>query len=172
MSDDAFEREKACFEHNTTQMRALNEQMSKVPTMSITLTGGLWFAASQAPALDLSIKFWLLIFAGIANLGLALSCFRIRDVMQSYLEKIEEFAPQYFVTGRPKQPRLEKFTNYSMITIYAALMISAAGMSLVGAFLFYWPLHADYKILWMVVTLLIVAAAGVYFLRRKPDEAN
>jgi hypothetical protein len=169
MSEDAFEREKACFEHNTTQMRALNEQMGKVPTMSITLTGGLWFAASQAPALEMPIKFWLLIFAGVANLGLVLSCFRIRDVLQSYLEKIEEFAPEYFVTGRPKRPRLERFSHYSMITIYASLMIAAAVMSVMGAFLFYWPLHHDYKIFWMIVTLLIVAAAAVYFLRRKSN---
>jgi len=172
MSDDAFEREKACFEHNTTQMRALNEQMGKVPTMSITLTGGLWFAASQAPALDTSIKFWLLIFAGIANIGLALSCFRIRDVMQSYLEKIEEFAPEHFVTGKPKKPRLEAFSHYSMITIYVALMGAAALMSFIGAFLFYWPLQADYKILWMIVTLLIVAAAVLYLVKRKSDGAS
>src|SRR5690242_12138578 len=98
---DSFEREKACYEHNAAQMRSLNEQMNRVPTVSVTITGGLWFAAAQIPVLDGAIKFGLLVFAGFANLGLTLACFRIRDVIQSYLEKMKTFAPKHFVDGNP-----------------------------------------------------------------------
>jgi hypothetical protein len=165
MPDDSFEREKACFEHNTSQMRALNEQMTRVPPIAITLTGGLWFAASQVPALDETIKFGLLIFAGIANVGLAFSCFRIRDVMQSYLEKIEEFAPAYFVSGRPKNPFLRGLSDYSMISIYASLMFAAAIMSFTGALTAYWPfaLHRC----WGLVVLAVAFAICAFIARRR-----
>lgn len=167
MTDEAFEREKACYEHNTAQMRALNEQMNKVPTISITLTGGLWFAASQAPVPDIAIKFGLLIFAGVANIGLILACYRIRDVMQSYLDKIQEFAPQYFAPGRPKKPILEKFSDYSMITVYSALMGAAAVMSYVGAFFFYWPFSFELRWIGIVVLFLIHGIAAALLLRKK-----
>lgn len=136
--DNAFEREKLCYQHNTAQMRALNEQMTRVPPIAITLTGGLWFAASQG-SVDPVIKFGLLLFAGIANVGLGFSCFRIRDVMKSYLEKIEEFDPAYFANGRPKKPLLPWFVDYSMITIYVSLMGAAALLSIGGALTTFWP---------------------------------
>jgi hypothetical protein len=167
MTDETFEREKASFEHNTAQMRALNEQMSKVPTISVTLTGGLWFAAAQSPTVDLSIKFGLLIFAGIANLGLVLACFRIRDVLESYLEKIKEFAPHHFATGRPKKPFLEKFSHYSMITVYAGLMGSAAVLSFIGAFFYYWPAAPEYRWLGVIAFLIILGVIAAVLLHKK-----
>src|SRR5437868_5839840 len=124
MTDEAFEREKLCYQHNTAQMRALNEQMTRVPPIAITLTGGLWFAASQA-TVDPVIKFGLLLFAGVANVGLGASCYRIRDVIESYLAKIKEFDPAHFADGRPAKPRWW-FSDYSMITIYVSLMGAAA----------------------------------------------
>jgi hypothetical protein len=169
MPDDPFEREKASYQHNTTQMRALNEQMTRVPTIAITLTGGLWFAASQATGLDATIKFGLLIFAGIANVGLALSCFRIRDVMQSYLEKIEQFAPAHFVNGRPKNPLLKGFSDYSMISIYAFLMAAAAIMSFGAAFTVYWPFALSR---WCGVAILVIALAICAFLAKRGTIAN
>jgi hypothetical protein len=167
MSDEAFEREKASYTHNSAQMRALNEQMNKVPPISITLTGGLWFAASQAPVPDIIIKFGLLVFAGIANIGLILACYRIRDVLQSYLDKIKEFEPRSFATGRPEKPVLERFSHYSMITVYSALMGSAALMSYVGAFFFYWPVSFEYRWLGIVVFLIIHGIAVGFLLLKK-----
>jgi hypothetical protein len=159
---EAFEREKACYEHNATQMRSLNEQMNRVPTVSLTITGGLWFAAAQIPALDGVIKFGLLIFAGFANVGLTLACFRIRDVIQSYLENMRSFEPKYFVEGIPARPFLKRFSHYSMITVYASLMIIAAIMSFIGAFYFYWPFANEYRVLGIAILFAIIFIGGAW----------
>ena len=87
--------------------------------------------------------------------------------MQSYLEKIQEFAPEYFVDGRPKKPLLPTLSHYSMISIYAALMASAAILSFVGAFFFYWPLHASYRWIGIVLGLAAIAALVVGLLKKK-----
>jgi hypothetical protein len=118
MSNEPFEREKVCYEQNFEQFRSLNEQMNRVPTIA------------------------LLVFAGLANVALGLSCLRIRDVMQSYAEKIRAFNETSFASGRPARATLGRFGDYSMIGIYAVLMVFAALLSWVGAFTFYWPFAA------------------------------
>jgi hypothetical protein len=156
-----FDREKAAFDHNAAQMRALNDQMGKVPALAVTITGGLWFAASQVRDIDPAIKFGLLIFAGFINLALVIACIRIRDVLQSYLEKIEDFAPGHFANGKPKRPLLTKLGAYSMIGIYCAIMVVAATMSFVGAMFFYWPFHVNYW--WFGAIAIILPAFFVIF---------
>jgi hypothetical protein len=74
MSNEPFEREKVCYEQNFEQFRSLNEQMNRVPTIAVTLTGGLWFGAAVTQNMDLMIRFALLVFAGLANVALGLSC--------------------------------------------------------------------------------------------------
>lgn len=153
--EQKFTREKTAFEHNASQMRALNDQMSRVPTASITITGGLWFAAAQVQSTETSIKFWILLFACVANIALILAAIRVRDVLQSYIEVIERFAPGQFGRGVPKSPILGKFVSYSMIFIYCSLMAAAAVMSLIGAILFYWP--ANQQSVAFIGILLVVA---------------
>lgn len=168
MTDDAtFEREKACFDHNCAQVRMLSKQMGRVPTVAVTLTGGLWFAAAQAQ-IDGKARFGLFLFAGFANIGLALSCFRIRDVIESYLEKIREFSPNNFSTGRPRRPTLHKFSKYSMISVYAGLMVVAAIMSFAAAFIFYWPFAEAYRWLSIFVFLLMLIALAGSILDKRP----
>jgi hypothetical protein len=132
MSNEPFEREKVCYEQNFEQFRSLNEQMNRVPTIAVTLTGGLWFGAAVTQNMDLMIRFALLVFAGLANVALGLSCLRIRDVMQSYAEKIRAFNETSFASGRPARPTLGRFGDYSMIGIYAVLMVFAALLSWVA----------------------------------------
>ena len=163
--DPNFTREKTAFEHNAAQMRALNDQMGKIPAASVTLTGGLWFAAAQTPVPEVSIKFWILLFACVANVCLILAAIRVRDVLQSYIEAIEKFAPNDFARGKPKNPILGKLGSYSMIFIYCFLMGMAALMSFVGAITFYWPWAqnphvAVVGILLIVAFLLIIAVKG------------
>lgn len=167
MQNDDFEREKLAFGHNTAQMRALNEQMNKVPTIAVTLTGGLWFAASQAPVQDVSIRFGLMMFAGFANLGLILACYRVRDVLESYLERIKEFAPLHFADGKPKQPFLGKMSNYSMITVYTCLMATAAAMSFIGGFTFYWPFPVTSRWVGWVVLIAVLAVFYCWLFKKK-----
>lgn len=166
MTDNAFEREKTCYEQNNQQMRALSEQMSRVPTVAITLSGGLWFGASQTPSVDAEIRFILFLFAGIVNVGLALSCFRIRDVIQSYSEKVQEFAPKHYANGRPTHPILRKFSNYSMISIYVTLMIAAALLSFSSAFYFYWPFDKSWRHIGATVFALLLVGVGAYLFKQ------
>ena len=103
------------------------------------LTGGLWFVAALTKEVDSTIRFGLLFFAGICNLALVLAAFRIRDVLESYFEKLRAFNEASYASGSPAQPVLGIFGNYSMISIYCALMLVASGLSFIGAFFFYWP---------------------------------
>jgi hypothetical protein len=137
--EDEFEREKVCYEQNFEHARALNAQMNQIPTLAITLTGGLWFAAGVTEKMQNPMRFGLLVFAGLCDIGLVLVILRVRDVFDSYLERIEAFRPESFVAGRPQQPKMGRLGSYSMVTVYALLMFAACLLSMVGAFVFYWP---------------------------------
>lgn len=114
-------------------------QMNNVPVLSMTLTGGLWFGAGVTDKLFLEIRFGLLLFSGLCNIAFILAALRIRDVFHSYLEKIEEFNPNSFCTGKPKKPTTGKLGSYSMISIYCTLMGIGGIFSFLGAHIFYWP---------------------------------
>lgn len=150
-----FEREKLCYEQNYEQARSLNTQMNQIPTLAITLTGGLWFAAGLSEKMQNPMRFMLLIFAGLCDIGLVLAILRVRDVFRSYLEKLEAFHPAAFVEGRPKNPKIGRLGNYSMVTVYSLLMFTACIFSLIGAFAFYWPFDP------MMIPVGIVAAVGI-----------
>ena len=159
MSDEPNLREQLCYQQNFEQARSLNVQMNQVPVLAITLTGGLWFGAGVVEDLATEIRFALLMFAGLCNLSLILAVLRIRDVLESYLEKIEEFNPTAFASGRPRKPKLSRLRSYSMITIYCTLMLIGAFFSFLGALWKYWPLE-DFQwagIVVLVSVLLIVS---------------
>jgi hypothetical protein len=113
--------------------------MNQIPTLAITLTGGLWFAAGVTEKMQTPMRFGLLIFAGLCNIGLVLAILRVRDVFNSYLERLQAFHPASYVGGRPTSPKMGRLGNYSMVTVYALLMLMASLLSLFGAFTFYWP---------------------------------
>jgi hypothetical protein len=46
--------------------------------------------------------------------------------------------------------------DYSMVTVYALLMLAASVLSVLGAFTFYWPFEAQMRPLGIVVTLGIL----------------
>lgn len=117
-----FEREVASFTHNSEHLRHLNSQMNHVPIISITLTGGLWYAESLDAA-SYDTKFLLLIFAAICNVCFIAICLRIRDVLQSCLEHIESFHPESFANGQPAIPILGlQNKGHLMITSYTFMM--------------------------------------------------
>ena len=66
----------------------------------MTLTGGLWFGAGVTEHIPTEIRFALLLFAGLCNLALILAVLRVRDVLESYLEKIKTFREASFASGR------------------------------------------------------------------------
>jgi len=105
IQQNEFEREKVCYKQNFEQARSLNAQMNQIPTLAITLTGGLWFAAGLTERMQTPMRFGLLIFAGLCNIGLVLAILRVRDVFHSYLEGLRAFHPPGYVEGRPKNPK-------------------------------------------------------------------
>lgn len=149
-----FERERVCYEQNFEQARSLNGQMNQIPTVAITLTGGLWFAAGLTVKMQAQMRFGLLIFAALCDVGLGLAILRVRDVFHSYLEKLKVFHPPSFVEGRPTRPKMGRLGSYSMVTVYALLMFAACLLSLFGAFTFYWPFQPK------MMPVGIVAAVG------------
>lgn len=129
-----FQREKAAFEQNSEQVRGLNQIMWQVPTIALTLTGGLWYAVATIKGADAEIRFGLLIFGALGNFSLALMVVRVRDVLQAYLEKIGEFHPPSYPNVPSGwsllPPRLGK---RGVQTVFTAMMYIAALASFVGA---------------------------------------
>lgn len=172
MSDSDFEREKVCYEQNFEQARSLNSQMNQVPVLAMTLTGGLWFAAGVTENLYSEIRFGLLLFAGFCNIALILATLRIRDVFHSYLERIKQFRPESFACGKPEDPKVPQLGDYSMITIYCALMAIGSVLSFAGALGFYWPF--DF-VRWIGIASLVSVLGALYltlFKRRKKGGAG
>lgn len=153
---EKFSRAKVCYEQNFLQFRSLNEQMNRVPTIAVTLTGGLWYGAAIAQGVDVFVRFGLLMFAGISNVALILSAYRIRDVMSNYQEKLKEYDPDSYASGTPITPSMPRFSNYSMISIYSALMGVTALFSFIGAFFFYSPFAGPIQWAGFVLTLWVV----------------
>lgn len=150
----AFEREKVCYEQNFQQMRSLNDQMNRIPTIAVTLTGGLWYGASLTNGLDHTIRFGLIILAGFCDLALILACIRTRDVIESYLEKIKSFDAANFASGRPSSPLLGKMSNYGMIRVYCYLLAIVAALSFLGAISYYWPFCTSRA--WGIVGIILL----------------
>ncbi len=129
MSDNEFERNKASYEQNSETFRSLNQIMWQVPIIAMTLTGGLWFGASQIPN-EIVLRSSLLILAGVANIGLIFVLIRVRFVMGQILNKLESFNPRGFVAARGN-----KFYNRShlVVTTFCVVLSISAAVSLIGA---------------------------------------
>jgi hypothetical protein len=171
MNDNDFEREKVCYEQNFEQARSLNSQMNQVPVHAMTLTGGLWFASGVTQNLYPEIRFGLLLFAGFCNIALILAALRIRDVFHSYLERLRQFRPDSFASGKPEDPKVPQLGDYSMITIYCALLAIGSVLSFAGALGFYWPFCFER---WWGIGALILVFVILYltlFKRRKKAGA-
>lgn len=136
---------QAIFEQFFAQYRHLNEQMNKIPTLAVTLTGGFWYVAvivkdygdglsAETQALA---RFALMIFAGIANIALILIATRIRGVMSGYQDKLQAYAGSDWPSSFNQKLFFNR-VDYSMISIYVSLMLAGAVLSIVGAFLLHW----------------------------------
>src|SRR5262249_41140425 len=62
---------------------------------------------------------------------------RIRDVMKGYQDKAMAFMGQWAPEDRRQSFLWHR--DYSMISMYATMILAAAVLSLVGAFVLFWP---------------------------------
>jgi hypothetical protein len=159
MTGHDFDREKVCYEQNFEHARTLNAQMNQMPVLAMTVTGGLWFGAGVTDHLPTEFRFALLIFASLCDLALVLAILRVRDVFESYLEKIKAFYPASFASGIPAKPKMPWLGSYSMISIYCALILLASLFSAVAAFWKYWPFGSG---VWFGIGAYIAVLAIVY----------
>ena len=100
MSTGDFDREKHAYVQNCESMRSVNAQMNRLPTFSVTLTGGIWFGITLSSTINEYAAFGVLLLAGVANFCLILIAYRTRDVIQSYLETDRVISTVQF-RGRP-----------------------------------------------------------------------
>lgn len=170
----AQDRDKAAYDQNFLQFRNLNDHLHRLPTLSTTLTGGLWFAAGVQKDLPPEIRFALLYLAGWFSLMLILVMFRLRDVMACYLEKIGQFHPPFFASGEPRSPQLPGLlAGYSMVRLFAAMSGIAGVLSWIGAFTFFWPAGWPYRGFGIVGTLVVIVLLLLWvMMRRKDSEQN
>lgn len=92
-----FERERACYEQNCQSMRALTQVMWQVPTIAMTLTGGLWYGVTTLQDEGHYVfRVLLLLLAVVSDLAFIVVLLRVRAVTRAYLAKIKEFDPGSF----------------------------------------------------------------------------
>jgi hypothetical protein len=159
-----FDRDKAAFDQNYSQFRSLNDHLLRLPTLYTTLTGGLWFAAGVQDKLPLApeVRFALIYLAGWFGLMLILVMFRLRDVMQSYLDQLQTFNPATFASGQPKKPRLPGLLrSYSMVDLFAVMAFIAAALSWIGAFWLFWP--PAWPSVWLGVGATMVLVVAMFW---------
>lgn len=165
MSEESNKREQLCYEQNFEQARSLNEQMNRVPVLAVTITGGLWFGAGAVEGIDETIRFLLVFLAGVSNLALIFALTRIRDVFESYMEKVQAFHPDSYASGKPQEPKAPFLQGYSMITMYRLVMLIAALFSFAAAFMNYWPF--EFEKCWGIIALLVFFLVASIFMRKK-----
>lgn len=163
-ADHEFELAKAAFEQNFEQFRHLNDQMNKLPAFAVTLTGGFWYVAvvvaSYGHALSATsehlARWGLMVFAGTCDLALVCIAIRIRDVMSDYLGRVRRFEGEWWTEATPALPWLR---DYSMISIYSALILVGAVLSFAGAFVLFWP--TDMLPVWCGILILVGALTAI-----------
>lgn len=130
MSDEQYKRDEAAYKENCQFARGLNTQIMQIPAWAITVTGGLWFAAMFREVEEIA-RVVLFGFAALADFMLIRVIYRLRDVFESYLEKIKAFNPNAFATGDPKNPHI-KGGRLTMVNTFSWILGAAGLVSALG----------------------------------------
>lgn len=136
--NEEFERQKLCFEQNAQSVRSLNAIMWQVPLIAMTLTGGLWYGVATSSQLPTIAQYALLLFTAIADLLLVPIIWRIRSVMQAYIDKTVEFYPAGAPDTRtklkaPNEWLSNRLNDKIVVKIFSILLLVAAILSILGA---------------------------------------
>lgn len=126
-----FERDRSTYEQHFEQFRSLNQTMWQIPVIAMSLTGGLWFGAAKVSDMP-GFQYSLLVLAALANFGLIVVLTRLRYVMSKYLESIERFNPDAFVSARGTGMHAsEVVANTFRLLLLASAIISLIGVGIV-----------------------------------------
>jgi len=129
----AFERDKVAYEQNAQHLRALNQFLWQVPTIAITLTGGLWYGVTKIDSLI--VREGLLAFAALSDVLLVFVVFRVRFLFGQYLAAQRGFNPRFEIKSE-KGPWI--FPSGTVVGCFVVLLLAGAAGSSYGA----WHLKA------------------------------
>lgn len=124
----AFERDKVAYDQNAQHLRALNQFLWQVPTIAITLTGGLWYAVTKIDVL--LVREGLLIFAALSDILLIAVVLRVRFLFGQYLKVQLQFNPDYNIKNESGPGILP---SHTVVTVFSILLLAGAAGSLYGA---------------------------------------
>jgi hypothetical protein len=130
LQDDriAFERDKVAYEQNAQHLRSLNQFLWQVPTIAITLTGGLWYGVTKIDAFI--VREGLLSFAALSDVLLVIVLLRVRFLFGQYLAAQRGFNPRFEIKSEAGPWILPGWT---VVTCFVALLLAGAAGSLYGA---------------------------------------
>lgn len=100
-------------------LRSLNQLMWQVPSMAIAITGGLWFGAASIEAY--TPRAWVLGFTGLVNVLTIIILWRIRGVIETYINHQDNFAQTI-----PKSKGRVVIGCWS-VALFAAGLVSSLG---------------------------------------------
>lgn len=95
---DEDEKKLEIYKQRCEHFRSLNEIMWRIPVMVMTITGGLLFGVAKFEMSDFS-KAALLIFAALINIIFSNVLWRLRDVMDIILLKINHYEGEQHKRG-------------------------------------------------------------------------
>jgi len=122
-----FERERTAFQENASHLRSLNQFLWQVPTIAITLTGGLWFGVTKIDVII--VNQGLLSFAALADFLLVFVILRIRHLLGEYLAAQKGFCEKREIK-REHGPWF--LPNWTVVTCFSVLLLAATAGSIYG----------------------------------------
>ncbi len=126
----AFERDKVAYEQNAQHLRSLNQFLWQVPTIAITLTGGLWYGVTTINAIF--VREGLLAFASLSDLLLVVVVLRIRFLFGQYLAAQRGFNPRFEIR-KENGPWI--LPGWTVVTCFVVLLVAGAVGSAYGVWL-------------------------------------
>jgi hypothetical protein len=124
----AFERDKVAYEQNAQHLRSLNQFLWQVPTIAITLTGGLWYGVTKIDAFI--VREGLLAFAALSDVLLVVVVLRVRFLFGQYLAAQKGFNPRFEIK-KENGPWI--LPGWTVVTCFVVLLLAGAAGSVYGA---------------------------------------
>lgn len=115
-----FKKEELSYLEAGQHLRSLNLQLWQVPSMVIAITGGIWYGAASVSA-DMP-KMLALLFAAAVNVLTIPIIIRLRQLIKKHINAQLAFNNVNDSRG-----------NYTVITCWILLLLTAAGLSVAGA---------------------------------------
>ena len=116
-----FKKEELSYLEAGQHLRSLNQQLWQVPSMVIAITGGIWYGAASISG-DMA-KVLALSFAATVSILTIPIIVRLRQLIKKHINLQLAFNQQSDSKG-----------NYTVITCWTLLLLTAACFSIAGAF--------------------------------------